>query len=166
MSPKNADAAEQSFAEWAAERHETYRDVAVYVEGDLTHDPPLGNAAATRVAHLLTDEGEEVLEIDAETAADKDVPDAVTTVQITIPPNPDEDEWRPVFERLVSRVPDRADFVVLVDADDVPYFCTEWCDARVVATGIDDPLRFYRIRRNPYSGELYQTPFAGLHTDE
>jgi len=154
----------ESFAEFVDERQATNRTIGVYVEGDLENDPPLGNAAAARVAHKLVSDDEEVLIIDPESAADDEVPENVGCVRITLPTNPDESEWRPVMRRLLSRVPSDVHIVVLVDTDDVPWFCKELGDVRVVATGIDDPVEFYRVRLNPYSGEVYYHEIRGFES--
>lgn len=152
----------ESFAQFVKRRQSENREIAAYVVGNLDNDPPLGNAAATRVAHLMAGD-DEVLRIDPREAGNSDVPDDVGAVQITLPKDSVEEQWRTVMRRMLSRVPSRIDIVVLVDEDDVPWFCRELAEVRVTATEIDDVLQFHRVKFNPYSGDVYYQEMNGLH---
>ena len=148
-----------SFESFVEHRHATNREVAVYVEADYSTDPPRGDAVAMRTAQELTDEDEEILRIDPESAMDDDVPENTGVVVITLPADPSDDEWRTVMRRLLSRVPGEVDIVVLVDREEVPHFCEELADVRVVVVGGGDPAGVYRVKLHPFSGEVYYREF-------
>lgn len=152
----------ETFDDFVAQRHAEDRTVAVYVEGDLDNDPPLGNAAATRVARRLAVE-KDIQRVDPEMAADEGGGEDVGCVLVRLPKNPADEEWRALMRRALSRVPRHIDIVTLVDGDDVPHFCKDLYDIRVVAAEIDESVEFYRPMYNAYSGEVhYREMESGL----
>lgn len=152
----------ETFDDFVAQRHAEDRTVAVYVEGDLDNDPPLGNAAATRVASRLAGD-KEVLRVKPEMAAGDGGGEDVGCILVELPEDPADEEWRALMRRALSRVPRHIDLVTLVDSDAVPYFCRDLYDIRVVATEIDATVEFYRPMYNPYSGEVhYRQMESGL----
>jgi len=157
----------QSFTEYADHRQASNRSVAVYVEGVLNNDPPLGNAGAMRIAHYLAGD-KDVLRMQPGEVTNEDgqQPESVGAVVVRLLPNSSKDEWQPVQRRLLSRVPQDTDIVVLVDHSEIPWFCKELCDVRVVVDGIDKTLQFYRVKLNPYSGDVYYHEMNGFHGDD
>lgn len=162
MTEQQEQTESESFAEFVEHRHSDNREIAAYVVGDLDNEPPLGNAAAVRISHLMAGGGE-ILHIGPREADDNTVPDDVDVVRVTLPKEPVEEQWRAVMRRMLSRVPSGVDIVVLVDQDEIPWFCKELADVRVKVTGIDDPLQFHRVEFNPYSGDVYYREMNGLH---
>jgi len=158
---------QQSFAEYVEQMHDDKRSVAVFVEGDLAHEPPLGNAAAARIAHFLCEDEKDVCRMKPGevTNEDQQDPESVGAIRVTLERGCDRDDWMPVQQRLMSRVPRHVDVVVLVDANEVPWFCNELCNVRVVADGIDEELEFYRVKFNPYEGETFYRPMSGFYGD-
>jgi len=144
----------QTVSKLIEKRHNRGMEVTVYVEGDLNKSPPVGNAAAMRIAHLLDDTEDGIARVDPENTKENH-PENPGVVVTTLPENPPQDQWESVMRRLLSRTPSKTDVVVLVDQTDVPAFCERLCELRLVATGIDDTINAYRVRENPYEGETY-----------
>jgi len=167
MPPKQTDEIAEPFTQYVDRMHDKGRSVAVFVEGDLAHDPPLGNAAATRIAHLLTDDSETVLRMEPGNVTDETMqqPDEIGAIQTRLLPTSDREEWAPLQQRLLSRVPRETDVVALVDSTEVPWFCKDLCDVRVVADEIDAPMAFYRVKLDHYTGDVYYHEMDGLHGD-
>lgn len=153
----------ESLVELINRRQSEGRETTVYVEGDLANDPPLGNAAATRIAHLLAGDDEGVLRIEPEESTNHDEPETVGCIQITMPKDPEEEQFARVRTRLATLVPEGTDVVVLVDSDDVPWFFRNHASVRVVATGIDNPVECYKVLWNPYDGEVFYQELSGIH---
>jgi len=159
------DTEHKSLVSYIDAMHEQEREVVVYVEGDLKNEPPLGNAAAVRVAHLLCDDSEKVERLHPEQANETEYSDDIGAVQIELPLEPIDEQWREVQARMLSRVPRQTDVVLLVDQDEVPWYCRELADIRIVATGIDKPLECYRVKFNPYSGDTYYHELPTIFED-
>lgn len=166
MSSETNTVLDESFAEYAAQRHQERKSVAVFVEGDFGQDPPLGNSAMARVAHFLAGEDDVVaMEPGKVTDESEQSVDNLGAIQVTLKPRATESEWRPVQRRLLSRVPRDTDVVVLVDTSEVPWFMNELCDVRVVPNSEGGELTFYRVHLNPYEGDVYYTELNGFHGD-
>jgi len=161
MSEEIREQAGQSFTDVVDARQDKGLETAVYVEGDLQTDPPRGQTAATRIAHFLCGENESVHTAAPGKANSDDPPDDCAAIQITLPTDPADEQWQAVQMRLLSRVPSDIDIVLLVDQDDVPWFCRELADVCVVA--VNDGLEFYRVKFNPYSGDTFYQELTGLH---
>lgn len=163
---EQTDSKTQCFAEYVDRMHDKDRSVAVFVEGELSPDPQRGNAAATRIAHFLCAEGEEPIRMEPGNVSDREQqePEGVGAVQVRLLPGSERKTWKPVQRRLLSRVPRDTDIVVLVDTYEVPWFLKELCDVRVVADTIDDPLGFYRVKMDHYSGDVYYHEMNGFHS--
>lgn len=165
--PETTDQSTQSFTEYADAMHDKDRSVAVFVEGNFRRDPQRGNAAATRIAHYLCDDEEEVLKIAPGEATDTETqkPDDLGAIQVRLLPTTDKEDWLPVQQRLLSRVPRDTDIVILVDGEDVPWFAKDLCDVRVVAGAMDSPLEFYRVKLDHWAGDVYYHEMTGFHGD-
>lgn len=159
MTDQQTDPQPLSFAEFLADRREHDRAVAAYVEGDLGHEPPLGNSAAKLVADKLAGE-DEVQRIEPADAEEAGINKDVGAVLLALPRDPADEHWRPVQRRLLSRVPSGVSIVVLVDTNAVPWFCKDLADVRVVADGIDDEIEVYRVQLDHMSGEVYYRRFT------
>jgi len=157
----------QSFAEYVERMHDKDRSVAVFVEGELSPDPQRGNAAATRIAHFLCSEGEEPIRMEPGNVTEREQqePEDIGAVQVRLLPGSKREQWTPVQQRLLSRMPRDTDIVVLVDTHEVPWFLKDLGDVRVVADSIDDPLEFYRVKLDHYSGDVYFHEMNGFHGD-
>jgi len=155
----------QSVSELIERRHEKGQSIGAFVEGDLAHEPPLGNAAAMRLAHLLDDADEGVARVDPDNISD-DYPDDPGVIVTELPENPPQQDWEAVMKRIISRYPNATDIVVLVDYRDVPAFCERLCYLRLVATEIDAPINAYRVEENPYEGEVYYREITFAPGDE
>lgn len=83
----------QTFEEFAAQRADAGRPVAVLIDGDLDQNPPRGRSTAKRVAHILSDDPERIYYDDT----DDDVDDPETLV-LTLPVDYDSDDWKEMRE--------------------------------------------------------------------
>jgi hypothetical protein len=157
----------ESFAAFVQQRHDTDRSVVVFVEGNFRRDPKLGNAAATWIADYLAGDDDVVrMEPGNVTEKERQDPDTVGAIQVTLLPDCGPEDWQPVQQRLLSRVPSDTDVIVLVDTHEVPWFLNELADVRVVADEIDSELEYYRVKLDPYKGDVYYREMEPLQKED
>jgi len=152
----------ESFAEYIRRNQNKNRSTAVYVEGDLRTEPPTGRGTAKAVADKLNNDSREIVRMAPGdvTEEDRQQPDSVGTILVTLGPDTAKDTWTLVQQRLLSRVPRDTDVVVLVDSDDVPWFVKQLCDVRVVPNGPGGETRSYRVKMNAWDGDVYYTEIS------
>jgi len=160
----DTEQAPETFSEYINRRKsgEYSRSIAVYVEGELTTEPPTGISTAKEVANRLNTDSQDLVRMKPGEVTDESAqqPADVGTILVTVGPDTARESWHEVQVRLLSRVPRDTDIVVVVDTNNVPWFVKELCDIRIVDTEPDQPTKCYQVKVKPWDGDVFYQEMA------